>query len=127
MNLLFIAAGGALGALLRYGVSGWVYRFTSGDFPWGTIAVNLSGCFLIGFLWESAQRVTISPEIRSLIFIGFLGAFTTFSTFGLETVNLLRDGEIRQALNNILLSNISGIALVFAGLFASRAVFRLLE
>ncbi len=119
-KLLFIALGGAAGALLRYSVSGLAYRFFDGVLPWGTLLVNLIGCFAIGFLWQIFEYVTSSPNTRAFIFVGILGAFTTFSTFGLETFNLFREGEIKYALLNVLASNILGIGLVILGFFSSR-------
>ena len=117
MKFLMIALGGGIGALLRYGISGLTYRFMDGGFPWGTLAVNLLGCFFIGFLWVIFERTILPPSGRDFIFIGLLGALTPFSTYGFETVNLLRDGEFRQALMNFALNNLLGVALVLAGMF----------
>ena len=118
--ILGIAFGGAIGALLRYFVGGAVYRMTSAIFPWGTLAINLSGSFLIGFLWEIFERTSTAPEIKTFLLVGILGAYTTFLTFTLETVNLIRDGEIKLALLNMLASNLLGVALVFCGIYCSR-------
>ncbi|MBI5746785.1 MAG: fluoride efflux transporter CrcB [Nitrospirae bacterium] len=120
MRFLFIAVGGAIGTLLRYTIAGLIYRLFDSVFPWGTLGVNLLGSFIAGFLWEGFERTTVSPDLRTFIFIGILGSFTTFSSYNLESFNLLRDGEIRLALSNILASNIFGIALVFFGFAASR-------
>ncbi len=117
-----ILLGGGLGALSRYFISGWAYRLLGGRFPWGTLVVNLIGCFLIGALWELAQRAAITPAARMFVFMGALGGFTTFSTFGIETVNLLRDGEFATAALNVAVSNIAGIGLVIAGILAARAM-----
>jgi len=95
--------------------------------PWGTLMVNLIGCFLIGFLWQLFEVVTSSSNVRALIFIGILGAFTTFSTYGLETFNLFKEGETKYALLNIAASNLAGIAFVFAGIFASRFLISILK
>jgi CrcB protein len=126
-TLIYIALGGAAGAILRYSVSGYTYKYFNGFFPWGTLAVNLLGCFAIGFLWNVFENSTSSPNTRAFIFIGILGAFTTFSTFGLESFNLLREGEIKYALLNILVSNIAGLALVFIGYIASKYLFTFLR
>ncbi len=126
-TLIYIAIGGAAGALLRYSVSGYTYKYVNGFLPWGTLAVNLLGCFAIGFLWNVFENFAYSPNTRAFIFIGILGAFTTFSTFGLESFNLLREGEIKYAVLNILVSNIAGIALVFIGYIASKYLFSLLR
>jgi len=119
-NMLFIAAGGALGALARVGFSKLVHRLVNDVFPWGTLAVNLSGCFLIGFFFELFEHSLIPSSLRSLITIGFLGAYTTFSTYSLETVSLLREGELRLCLTNVLLSNILGIGMALLGIAAAR-------
>jgi len=125
--IIYIAIGGAAGALLRYSISGYMYKYFNGFLPWGTLAVNLLGCFAIGFLWNIFENFAYSPNTRAFIFIGILGAFTTFSTFGLESFNLLREGEIKYAVLNILVSNIAGIALVFVGFIVSRYLFNLLR
>jgi len=117
LKLLMVAAGGCVGALLRYWISGWAYRVLDGGFPWGTLVVNILGCFLIGFLWVIFERTIFPPSARDFLFIGLLGALTTFSTFGFETVNLLRDGEVKIALMNVLTNNLLGIAMVLAGIF----------
>lgn len=117
-TIIYIAIGGAIGAILRYSISGYIYRNFDETLPWGTIAVNLIGCFIIGFLWNIFEDMTHSPNTRIFIFIGILGAFTTFSTFGLESLHLFREGEIKLAVLNILISNIGGIGLVVIGYYA---------
>lgn len=126
-KLLFIALGGAAGALLRYSVSGATYKFFDGILPWGTLIVNLIGCFAIGFLWQIFEYLTSSPNTRAFVFVGILGAFTTFSTYGLETFNLFREGEIKYALLNVLASNVLGLALVIVGFIASRFLLGVLR
>ena len=122
MNWISIAVGGAAGALLRYLVSGWAYALLGEGFPWGTLSVNLIGSFLIGFLWRLFDQIAIAPNTRTLIFVGGLGAFTTFSTYGLESLNLLRSGQYKLGLLNMLGSNVLGILFVFLGFVAARAV-----
>ena len=122
MNWISIAVGGAAGALLRYLVSGWAYAWLGEGFPWGTLSVNLIGSFLIGFLWRLFDQIAIAPNTRTLIFVGGLGAFTTFSTYGLESFNLLRGGQVKLGLLNMLGSNVLGILFVFLGFVAARAV-----
>nr|QNO49551.1 putative fluoride ion transporter CrcB [Methanosarcinales archaeon ANME-2c ERB4] len=119
-KLLFIAIGGAIGALLRYALSGVAYKYIGSGFPWGTLCVNLIGAFAIGILWGLSEQTTISSDFRTFAFIGILGSFTTFSTYALETVNLFRDGEIKLALANVLITNVLGIALVISGFIASK-------
>ena len=116
-NLLIIGLGGFVGAILRYSVAGFIQDWSrSVSFPYGTITVNLLGCFLIGALTQLVvSRGAISPEYRSLIFLGFLGSFTTFSTFGNETLNLLLDGEHLLSFTNVLIHIILGLASVWLG------------
>lgn len=126
LQILLIALGGSLGAVARYGLSTLVYYHTSESFPWGTLVVNLTGSFLIGVVIELFDTALISPQWRSFITIGFLGAYTTFSTFTLETVNLLRDAEFRLAAVNVLVSNLSGLLLVVVGIYSSRLLLKAL-
>ena len=121
-KILLLAAGGAVGTLLRYSLSGLTYKLFNGVFPWGTLFVNLAGSFVIGLLWGFFDIENLSSNIRNFIFIGVLGGFTTFSTFALENFSMFRDGQIKLALSNILASNIIGIALVFAGFLLSKYI-----
>ena len=125
LKVIFIAVGGASGALMRYGLSNLVHSYVSASFPWGTLAVNLIGCFAIGVLWQVFDRVIVSPEVRALALVGILGGFTTFSTFALETFNLLRDGELAFAISNIAVSAVAGIVLVFVGFTLTKYVIDL--
>jgi CrcB protein len=122
-NLIFIVIGGAAGTLLRYSVSGLVHSYASGVFPWGTLVVNLSGCLVIGFLWQMFENLSFPPHMRSFVFIGILGAYTTFSTYGLETFNLLREREIGYLILNFLGSNVLGLGMVFLGFIIARYLF----
>lgn len=126
-NILYIAAGGALGAILRYTVAGAVFKLIPGPFPWGTLVVNISGCFVIGAVWQLFEGFHISPNIRLFLMVGALGAYTTFSTFGLEALNLIREGETGHALFYVLASNIVGVAAVYAGLLVARGVSALIQ
>ncbi len=116
MKYVMIALGGGVGAVLRYLISGIAHRFFGSTFPWGTLTVNLLGAFFIGFLWAIFEKTIVPVSARLFILVGLLGALTTFSTYSLETFNLLRDGEIRLALTNIFLNNFLSIALVFVGI-----------
>ncbi|MCP4644272.1 MAG: fluoride efflux transporter CrcB [bacterium] len=114
VKLLMVATGGAVGAVLRYLVSGWTQKLTGGSLPWGTFAVNILGCLALGFLGAVFTRfVPVREEYRLLLLVGGLGAFTTFSTFGFETFALLNDGQRGLALANVLLSNAAGLAAVW--------------
>jgi CrcB protein len=116
MMLLGIALAGALGTLCRYGMSGWVQRWLGPEFPWGTLSVNLFGCLLLGLLMELARHTGwVPPDLRSIVGIGFLGAFTTFSTFGFETFRAIEAGDWLGGLFNVLLNLAGGFALVAVG------------
>jgi fluoride exporter len=105
-----VAVGGAIGSVARYGVSGWLTR---GAFPWGTFAVNLTGTFLLAALFfVAAGRGYLPPDVRTFLFIGVFGGYTTYSTFGVETAVMLRAGEYGPAWFNILLNG--GVCLVGA-------------
>ena len=94
-SVFFVALGGAFGATLRYLLSGIINRYFESAFPAGTLGVNLIGCLAVGLLWEPLAQTSLSPQVRTFFLIGVLGAFTTFSTYGIESVNLMRDGEPR--------------------------------
>jgi CrcB protein len=126
-KLFSVAAGGALGAVLRYAVSGWSYRIFPGVFPWGTLAVNLLGSLVIGILWGLFEDAMVSQSARLFLLPGILGAFTTFSTFSLESFHLIRDGEYGFVAWNIVLSVVLGIALVFTGYFSARYFINILR
>jgi CrcB protein len=120
---IFIAFAGLVGTLIRYWLSGFATRQYAETFPWGTLAVNLIGCFLAGALYHLVEeRFLISPSVRAVIFIGLLGGFTTFSSYGLQTFTLLRDGEIGLATLNIAVSNVLGLLLVWVGYVAFKAL-----
>lgn len=110
LRFFVIAFGGAIGTLLRYVIGGLDYRFSSGVFPISTLVVNVTGSFVIGFLWGIFDHFAVSPNVGLFIFIGILGGYTTFSTYTLESFNLLRDGEYKIALSNIIFSNFLAIA-----------------
>ena len=116
-KLLLIAVGGSFGAVLRYLVAGWGQRLTSGSFPLGTLLVNLAGCLLRGFLvGVLTGPLIVREEYRLALLVGFIGSFTTFSTFGYETLALLHDREWGGAALNVVASNVVGIGAVLAGL-----------
>lgn len=124
LKIVLIAVGGAAGALLRYGVAGLTQRVSGSTFPYGTLAVNAIGCLAIGLLAGFfAGPHLVREEYRVAILVGVLGAFTTFSTFGLETLELARDGQFAPAAANILLSNALGLGAVWLGYRASQAWF----
>lgn len=115
-RLLLLALAGALGTLARYGLAGLVQRAFDGGLPLGTLAVNVVGCFLFGVVWTLAEeRLVISGEMRFIVLVGFMGAFTTFSSFAFETSALLRDAEWSFAAVNVLAQNVLGITSFFIG------------
>ena len=120
---LVVALGGAFGAMARYGTDSALMRLTGPGFPWGTVGVNLIGSLLLGLLIGAALHgLHLSQETRALVVTGFLGAFTTFSTFSLNTVTLIERGETAAALGYVLVSVIFGVGLFFLGLRAWRLV-----
>jgi len=115
-RIILIGLAGFVGTLARYWLSGVAARRYGETFPYGTFAVNALGCFLAGVLFYLMyDRFLTSPTLRSVVFIGLLGGFTTFSSYGLQTFTLLRDGEVSLALLNVGLSNVAGLFLVWAG------------
>lgn len=122
-KVILLAVTGAVGTLARFGLQGVVQKTTGATFPWGTLAVNMLGCFVFGIVWAVAEgRWQFRPETRSIVLIGFLGSFTTFSSFVFETSELLRGNQWGLALGNLAAQNIVGIVLFFAGLFLGRLV-----
>jgi CrcB protein len=117
-GILLVAFGGAVGSVARYKLSGWVLHHTlDWRFPAGTFAVNVIGCLLAGLLAGFAEKHDLfSPQARLLLFTGLLGGFTTFSAFGMETMHLLRRGELLVAGSNVVLSVVAGLVALWLGL-----------
>jgi CrcB protein len=123
MNLLMIGAGGFVGAILRYLVSGWAHRIGGASFPYGTLTVNVLGSFLLGFFFVIAEeRFMITPPIRNFIAIGLLGAFTTYSTYSFESIMLLKEMMYVQATLNMALNLIVGLFAVWLGMTFARLI-----
>lgn len=123
MKLVWIALAGALGTLARYWLGGTVQRFSGGSFPWGTMVINIAGCFVFGLCWALAvERFNISGETRIIVLLGFLGAFTTFSSFIFETMELLKDSEWLLAGFNMVGQNVLGLIGLFVGWTLGRMV-----
>ena len=121
MQTLSIAGGGALGALMRFWVSGGVYALFGRNFPYGTLSVNVLGSAIMGFCYIMfIERLAVGPELRAMVIVGFLGAFTTFSTFSIETFNLIEGGELGKALANMLVSVILCLIAAWIGVVAGR-------
>lgn len=121
MPLILIGIGGFAGAIARYLVDGAVSARLAGAFPWGTLVVNLSGSFLLGLLFAlSAERAILPAQVRGPVLFGFVGAYTTFSTYMLESWRLIEGGAFALALGNVLGSVALGLVAVFAGLAIGR-------
>ena len=125
-KLALIALAGAVGTLCRYGLSSGVQRLAGAGFPWGTWSVNVFGCFLIGLVATiTEERVVISSQTRIIILAGFMGAFTTFSTFAFETDVMLRGGQWFAAFGNVAGQTLLGLLCVFLGIALGRWVITL--
>ena len=125
-KIILIGLGGFLGAVMRYLVSGGVQSWSkSATFPYGTLAVNLIGCLMIGLLAQLVEiRNILSPETRAFLFIGTLGAFTTFSTFGNESMNLLKEGEALLSFLNVGVHILFGLTAVWLGQVCAQLIWR---
>ena len=121
MKILIVMTGGAIGTLARFLLSGFAQHYSSNGFPVGTLAVNLTGSFIIGLLWGLFEGQS-TDYLRLFLFVGILGGFTTFSAYSIETLNLFRDGNIRLAMLNILLSNVLGILLALGGMHIAKII-----
>ncbi|MFP6595539.1 MAG: fluoride efflux transporter CrcB [Dehalococcoidia bacterium] len=120
-RLLFLFAAGGLGTIGRYAIATWVQRTASTDFPWGILAANSIGSFAFGLLYSLAEEHDLlTGELRIAVLVGFLGAFTTFSTFAFDTSQLIRDDRYIWAASNMVLNNAIGLSLVFLGIWIGR-------
>ncbi len=123
MKILLVVVGGSIGAACRYGVSLLTAWLWGSRFPWGTLVVNLVGCFLIGLAFGLAERAAwVTPSVRLFFVTGFLGALTTFSSFAVETVNTANASSGYLAAANFAANNAGGLALVLAGMWLARAM-----
>lgn len=119
-QILLLAVGGATGTLLRYGVYQIADKHFNQSLPWGTLLVNLSGSFAIGFLWGMFERVGVPHGFRLFVFVGLLGSFTTFSAFAFDSIQLLNRAGAAHLLLNVTLNNVGGLLLCFAGILFAR-------
>jgi CrcB protein len=124
VSILVIGVGGAAGAVSRYLATGWIQGLSGGFFPWGTLVVNVVGSLALGFVLVWLQASVSSAELRELVTIGFLGSFTTFSTFSYETVAMLRDGEWWRAGGYTTGSMVLGAVAVAVGALLASALMQ---
>ena len=120
---ILIGLAGLVGTVLRYWLSEHVAKQYGGTFPWGTLAVNLIGCFVAGVVFFiTEERLLVNTTVRMIILIGLLGGFTTFSAYGLQSFALLKDGEFGLAILNVATSNILGLFMVWIGYAFARVL-----
>ena len=124
MLYLYLAAGGVIGTLARYGIGQWFPTRAGIDFPWPTFAINVAGSLVLGFAMRAFETLPVAPEVRGFVAVGFCGAFTTFSTFSFETVTLMQAGQWGRASLYAAGSVAVGLLAVFAGMALAGAAFR---
>ncbi len=123
MTIAGVAIAGALGALARYGLGGWLTARLPGAFPWETFIINISGSFIIGLLFVIfTEKLMPHPALRASLMVGFVGAYTTFSTFSLETFRLIEDRAIGLAAANVVGSVVAGLLAVWLGVVVARVI-----
>ncbi len=123
MKIFYLSILGAAGTLARYWLGGYVQRLSGNVFPWGTFAVNMAGCLLFGVVWAVAgERIPIHDETKRILLIGFMGAFTTFSSFMFDTVNLMQGGQWVYVIANLVVQNTAGIILILLGIAIGRVL-----
>lgn len=127
LNVLSIILGGGIGALSRYGISRLIAENHNDVFPWGTFTVNIVGALLIGFLYQFFDRFFVTPEVRNFFTVGLVGAFSTFSIFTMESVVLLRSGQLATGVLYFFGSALAGLVAVLLGLFIGDVVLRIIR
>ena len=123
MRTIWVGIAGFFGAIARYSLGGFISEHIAGAFPWETLVINVSGCFALGFIFALlTERFLPHPTLRIALTVGFIGAYTTFSTFAFETMRLAEDGAVLLATVNVLASVGAGLLAVYAGTWAGRAL-----
>jgi CrcB protein len=128
ITYLWLALGGAIGTMARFAVSGAFARMVGETFPWGTVVVNISGCFVIGILATVTGpdgRLIVAPDLRQFMLIGICGGYTTFSSFSLQTLNLIRNGDMLSAAGNAAISFVACMIAVWIGAVVGQALNQL--
>lgn len=125
MVYVYRAIGGVIGTFARYRLGGWIYTWAGAFLPWGTLVINVFGSFFLGFLTRTLQVAPVSPEVRTLLTVGFCGAFTTFSTFSYETVALMQEGAWTRAALYAFGSLGFGLLALFGGITLATGTLRL--
>ncbi len=123
ITILYVALGGAIGAVLRFSTGLAIAQIATKPFPYGTMSVNLLGAFIIGILWSVFEHIPISDNLRLMLFTGVLGGFTTFSSFALESINLMKNGNMKLAIIYITITNVMGLILAFSGMSIAKKYF----
>ncbi|MDA8379796.1 MAG: fluoride efflux transporter CrcB [Actinomycetota bacterium] len=122
MRVVWVGVGGFFGSAARYWVGGLVNRVAGGAYPWGTLVINVSGCFVLGLLMTAlTERFLPHPNLRTALTVGFIGAYTTFSTFAFESVKLGQDGAFGLAVVNVVASVVVGLGAAWLGIAVGRA------
>ncbi|MCD6578831.1 fluoride efflux transporter CrcB [bacterium] len=124
LKVMYIFLGGGFGAISRYGLSRYFYKLTNVSFPWGTFFINIFGAFFIGLFVNLFNKLIVPNNFKLFLLVGFLGAFTTFSTYTFESIDLLLKGSIRSGISNIVFLNLFALIATLFGIYSSRYIFR---
>jgi len=124
-KIILLVAGGGIGTVARFVVADYTHKYYLGNFPLGTLMVNMIGSFIIGLLWGLFDMQNISHGVRAFLFIGILGGFTTFSAYAIESYHMFKDGDVKLAMLNVLSNNVLSIGMVVIGLMLSSQLHKI--